>query len=69
MTDQTCPDCGHRHTPSGCVGSPTLSDRWADVPVSACDCLGVECDHVAGYYTNPHSGATCWDCGAYVEDA
>lgn len=26
------------------------------------------CDHVAGYYTNPHSGATCWDCGAVVED-
>jgi hypothetical protein len=21
------------------------------------------CNHVAGYYTNPHSGATCWDCG------
>lgn len=33
-----CSECGHRHTPEGCTGDPTPSDRWAGVPVSACDC-------------------------------
>lgn len=36
--EPTCPDCGHCHTPDGCTGPPTPSDRWAGVSPSACDC-------------------------------
>lgn len=36
-----CEDCGHRHTPNGCEGSPTASDLWAGVSPGACDCPGV----------------------------
>lgn len=32
----TC--CGHIHTPHGCTGEPTPSDRWAGVTPAACDC-------------------------------
>ena len=35
---ETCGDCGHVHTPDGCIGEPTPSDRWAGVSPSACDC-------------------------------
>lgn len=35
---EACSECGHHHTPEGCTGDPTPSDRWAGVPVSACDC-------------------------------
>jgi site-specific DNA-cytosine methylase len=34
----SCPDCEHTHTPEGCAGSPSASDRWAGVSPSACDC-------------------------------
>lgn len=40
----TCRDCGHRHTPDGCAGEPTPSDRWAGVAPAACDCPGVADD-------------------------
>ena len=33
-----CTDCGHQHTPEGCVGDQTPSDLWAGVLVAACDC-------------------------------
>lgn len=33
-----CPECGHQHTPEGCTGDPTPSDRWAGVTPAACDC-------------------------------
>jgi hypothetical protein len=35
---QTCPDCDHIHTPEGCTGPQSPSDRWAGVSPSACDC-------------------------------
>jgi hypothetical protein len=35
---ERCADCGHVHTPTGCTGSPTASDRWAGVTPAACDC-------------------------------
>lgn len=37
-----CSDCGHIHTPTGCMGSPTPSDLWAGVNPSDCDCVGTE---------------------------
>ncbi|MDB5716482.1 MAG: hypothetical protein JWO15_3879 [Sphingomonadales bacterium] len=38
VTSWHCPECGHCHTPNGCVGDPTPSDLWAGVSVSICDC-------------------------------
>lgn len=37
-----CSDCGHIHTPTGCLGSPTPSDLWAGVNPSDCDCAGAD---------------------------
>lgn len=37
---EKCPDCGHVHTPTGCGGEPTSSDRWAGVNPAVCDCPG-----------------------------
>lgn len=36
--NKPCDDCGHTHTPTGCVGGPTPSDRWAGVTPAVCDC-------------------------------
>lgn len=33
-----CADCGHQHTPDGCIGAPTASDEWAGVTPAVCDC-------------------------------
>ena len=33
-----CDECGHLHTPDGCTGAPTPSDRWVGVSPAACDC-------------------------------
>lgn len=33
-----CLGCGHIHTPDGCSGPPTPSDRWAGVSPAICDC-------------------------------
>lgn len=33
-----CLGCGHIHTPNGCSGPQTPSDRWAGVSPATCDC-------------------------------
>ena len=38
VTSWHCLDCGHCHTPTGCIGDPTPSDLWAGVAPAACDC-------------------------------
>ncbi len=35
---EICDACGHSHSPDGCFGFPTESDRWAGVSPAVCDC-------------------------------
>lgn len=52
-TQATCRDCGHRHTPGGCSGPATPSDRWAGVSPAVCDCPA----------THPPAEEPCPACG------
>lgn len=61
-----CPECGHLHTPRGCSGPPTPSDRWAGVTVASCDCEPGECERCEGtgdlYGRSTGPIALCPDC-------